>query len=260
MDLGLQNKIALVTGGSRGIGKAVVAGLLGEGCRVAFTARTEATLNETARELQQIASAENIFPIPADMTVQEHVEQALQAIFEKWGRLDILVNNVGGSLGGGGFNKSSEEQLRGVFEINLFAAYNTTKLAVPYIQQGGRGGRVITISSVWGRESGGGAAYNAAKAAEIAMSKAMAQDLAKEGILVNTVAPGSILFPGGGWDKRFKDNPEARRQFIERDLPLGRFGSPEEVANVVVFLASERASLVTGACWSVDGSQGRSNI
>lgn len=260
MDLGLQNKVALVTGGSRGIGKAVVAGLLSEGCRVAFTARTEATLNETARELQQIGSAENIFPLQADMTVQEHVEQALHTIFEKWGQLDILVNNVGGSLGGGGFNKSSEEQLRGVFEINLFAAYNTTKLAVPYIQQGGRGGRIITISSVWGRESGGGAAYNAAKAAEIAMSKAMAQDLAKEGILVNTVAPGSILFPGGGWDKRFKDKPEARQQFIERDLPLGRFGAPEEVANVVVFLASERASLVSGACWSVDGSQGRSNI
>jgi 3-oxoacyl-[acyl-carrier protein] reductase len=260
MDLGLKDKVALVTGGSRGIGRAIVTGLLAEGCRVAFTGRTQATLETTAAELEKIAPAANILPVSADMTLRADIERAIAAAYERWGRFDILVNNVGGSLGGGGFGKSTEEQLRGVMDINLFAAYNASKAAVPLMQEQGRGGRIITVSSVWGRESGGGAAYNAAKAAEISLCKAMAQDLARDGILVNTVAPGSIEFPGGSWERRFKDNPESKKQFIAAELPLGRFGAPEEVANVVVFLASERGSLVTGACWSVDGCQSKSNI
>ncbi|HEX2913034.1 MAG TPA: SDR family oxidoreductase [Chloroflexia bacterium] len=260
MDLGLQDKVALVTGGSRGIGKAIVRGLAAEGCKVAFTGRTVETLEKAAAEIRESMPGASLLPIQADMTRSTEVEQAVAKAFNEFSSLDILVNNVGGSFGGGSFSHSSEEQWRTVFETNLFAALHASKAAIPYIQQGGQGGRIINISSVWGREAGGGAAYNAAKAAEISLGKAMAQDLAKDNILVNSVAPGSIMFEGGGWERRFRDNPAGRQQFIEKYLPLGRFGTPEEVANVVVFLASARASLVSGACWVVDGSQGNSNI
>ena len=119
---------------------------------------------------------------------------------------------------------------------------------------------IIMVSSIWGREGGGHITYNAAKAGEISMSKALAYELASDNIRVNTVAPGSILFPGGGWERRIKADPEGMATFVEQNLPLGRFGKPEEIANVVVFLASERASLVSGACINVDGCQSKSNI
>jgi 3-oxoacyl-[acyl-carrier protein] reductase len=121
-------------------------------------------------------------------------------------------------------------------------------------------GRIIFISSVYGRESGGRAAYNVAKAAEISLAKALARELAPEKILVNTVAPGSLMFPGSSWERRQKQDPEGMAAFVKLDMPLGRFGTPEEVANVVTFLASEQASLVSGACWTVDGGQSRSLI
>ena len=113
------------------------------------------------------------------------------------------------------------------------------------------------IASIWGREAGGGPSYNVAKAAEISLAKAMARDLAKDNIRVNSVAPGSILFPGGGWDRRSKADPEGMKAFVERDFPFQRFGKPEEVAAVVTFLCSPRASWVHGACVVVDGGQGR---
>jgi 3-oxoacyl-[acyl-carrier protein] reductase len=122
------------------------------------------------------------------------------------------------------------------------------------------GGRIINISSIYGRESGGAMTYNAAKASMISWSKALARQLAQDDILVNVVAPGSILFPGGSWERRQKENPDMIENFVKTDMPLGRFGRPEEVAAMVVFLASERASLMTGACVNVDGCQSRSNI
>jgi 3-oxoacyl-[acyl-carrier protein] reductase len=121
-------------------------------------------------------------------------------------------------------------------------------------------GRVIVISSVYGRESGGAPAYNAAKAAEISVVTSLAREVAARGVTVNCVAPGSVLWDGGGWDRRQKQDPEAIAEFISRDLPLKRFGSVPEVANVVAFLCSQQASLVNGACVAVDGGQSRSNI
>ena len=251
MHLGLNGRVALVTGGTRGIGLATAKALQVEGCAVAVCARSQPSI--------RAAEAEGLFAVAADVTSQEQVENLIQEVHKKFGQLDILVNNAGGSLGGGGFEASTIDQWTRVFDVNLFSALYASKAAVPLMREAGRG-RIIHISSIWGKEGGGGAAYNAAKAAMISLTKSMARDLAKDGILVNTVAPGSVWFEGGGWDQRMKKDPETIRRFVEADMPLGRFGSPEEVARLVVFLASEAASLITGACLVADGCQSHSNI
>ena len=251
MDLGLQGRVAAITGGTRGIGLAIADLLSEEGAHVAVCARSEASLEAVQNK--------GWLTIAADMTRETDAQRFLDATTRKWGRLDILVNNVGGSLGGGSFTESTVEQWRAVLDVNVMATLYASKAAIPYMKKAGWG-RIIQIASVWGRESGGGSAYNAAKAAVISMSKSMSQDLASDGILVNVVAPGSVWFPDGGWDKRMQADPAKIEAFVKTDMPLGRFGKPEEVAAVVALLASDRAGLVTGACWAVDGSQGKSNI
>jgi 3-oxoacyl-[acyl-carrier protein] reductase len=141
----------------------------------------------------------------------------------------------------------------------LFPAIRASRLAVPHMKARG-GGSIVMIASIWGRESGGRMTYNAVKAAEISLAKAMAQQLAPSNIRVNSVAPGSILFPGGSWHKRQQADPEGMVEFIKRDLPFGRLGRADEVAHVVCFLASPKASWVSGASITVDGCQSRSNI
>ena len=251
MDLGIKGRVAAITGGTRGIGLAIAELLAEEGAHIAVCARSAASLEAIQNN--------NWLTLEADMTREADAQRFVDATISKWGHLDILVNNVGGSLGGGSFTESSIDPWRAVLDTNVMSTLYASKAAIPHMKKAGWG-RIIQIASVWGRESGGGSAYNAAKAAVISMSKSMAQDLAKDGILVNVVAPGSVWFPRGGWDKRRQADPAKIEAFVKADMPLGRFGNPEEVAAVVALLASDRAGLVTGACWTVDGSQGRSNI
>jgi 3-oxoacyl-[acyl-carrier protein] reductase len=142
---------------------------------------------------------------------------------------------------------------------NLYPATRLSLAALPGMRKAGWG-RIVVVSSLFGREAGGAPAYNAAKAAEISFTTSLAREVAREGVTVNSVAPGSILFEGGSWHRRLTADPETTQAFVEREIPLGRFGTPEEVASVVTFLCSVPASLVTGACWAVDGGQSRSNI
>jgi 3-oxoacyl-[acyl-carrier protein] reductase len=256
MDLGLRGKVAVVTGGSRGIGRAVAVGLASEGCRVAISARDAAQVEATTGELRALG-VEGL-GVAGDMTRPEDVARLVERTTSTFGGVDVLVNNVGGGRGGR-FEQLTDEDFIWTLEVNLLAAVRATRLVVPSMRQRG-GGRIITISSIWGRESGGDAPYNAAKAAEISLTKQLARELAPDKILVNCVAPGSILFPGGGWDRAMRRDPEGMAEMVRRELPLGRFGRPEEVAAVVVFLASVQASLVSGACIVVDGCQSRSNI
>lgn len=256
MELGLRGKVVIVTGGSRGLGRATALGLAGEGCDVAISARDQQGIDRTVEEIR--AKGARALGVSADMTQAADIQRLVEETVAAFGGVDILVNNVGGARGGK-FVDSTEADFVSALEVNFLAALRASRLVVPEMKKRG-GGRIITISSIWGRESGGLPAYNAAKAAEISLSKALARELGSEGILVNTVAPGSILFPGGSWERRVQADPKGMADFVRRDLPLGRFGRPEEIANVVVFLASERASLVNGACINVDGGQSRSNI
>src|SRR5207237_4592457 len=145
------------------------------------------------------------------------------------------------------------------FDQTLFPAIRASRMAIPHMKSRG-GGSIIMIASIWGRESGGRMTYNAVKAAEISLAKAMAQQLAPANIRVNSVAPGSIFVAGGSWHKRQQADPAGIADFIKRELPFGRFGRADEVANIVAFLASSRASWISGASIAVDGVQGRSNM
>jgi 3-oxoacyl-[acyl-carrier protein] reductase len=256
MDLGLNGKVALVTGSSRGIGRSIALGLAEEGCNVSLCARGEETLRRTEAEVK--AKGVQTVATAVDMMQAGGVQQVVQNTLDAFGHIDILINNVGGSKWTP-FGEVADEEWNEIFDMNLWAAVRATRAALPSMQEQGSG-VVITISSIFGREAGGPVTYNATKAAEISMAKTLAKELAPGGIRVNTIAPGSIIFPGGNWQKRLDEDPEGIGNFVKQEIPWGRFGTPEEVANVVVFVASPRASWVTGACINVDGCQSRSLI
>jgi 3-oxoacyl-[acyl-carrier protein] reductase len=259
MDLGLTDKVAIVTGSSRGLGLASARALVAEGCRVTICARGAEQLAEAALEVEALARRpQMVLSVQADVSTAAGVELLIGRTVETFGGLDILVNNVGRAAGTDLLG-TSDGEWQAAFDETLFPAIRASRQAAPLMRQRG-GGVVLLIASIWGRESGGRMTYNAVKAAEISLGKSMAQQLAPLNIRVNSIAPGSILFPGGSWHKRQQSDPEGIAAFVERELPFGRFGRAEEVGAVVAFLASTRASWISGACIPVDGCQGKSNI
>ena len=258
MDLQLTDRIALVTGSSRGLGLASARTLLAEGCKVAICARGAERLAEAAETLRRDSGADRVLAVQADLSTAEGVAAVVGRTVEHFGGLDILVNNVG-RAGGGGIVETDDAAWTAAFDETLFPAIRASRLAVPHLRARG-GGAIIVIASIWGRESGGRMTYNAVKAAEISLAKSMARELAPHGIRVNSVAPGSISFPGGSWHRRQQEDPEGMAAFVREQLPFGRFGRAEEVGAVVAFLASPRASWVSGASVTVDGCQSRSLI
>ena len=259
MDLELTDKIAIVTGSSKGLGLASARALVAEGCRLTICARGESKLHESADELRRVAGAsERVIAVAADLATAAGVETVFQRTTDAFGGVDILVNNVGVARGAG-IADTSDADWQEAFDQTLFPAVRASRLAVPIMRRRG-GGAIVMIASIWGRESGGRMTYNAVKAAEISLAKAMAQQLAGDNIRVNSVAPGSIRFPGGSWDRRVQEDPDGMAEFVRRELPFGRFGRPEEVGAVVAFLVSARASWISGASVPVDGCQSRSLI
>jgi 3-oxoacyl-[acyl-carrier protein] reductase len=256
MHLGLQNKVAIVTGSSRGLGFAAAKSLAAEGCRVCICARGAERLEAAADEVATVAGdMSRVLAVAADVTTRDGVARVVEQTVETFGGLDILVNNVG-AAGGGSLLETSDEQWQEAFDQTLLPAIRASRLAVPHIQRRG-GGAIVIIASIFGREAGGRTAYNAVKAAEISVAKSMAQQLAASGIRVNSVSPGSILFEGGSWWKRQQADPMGIAEFVKRELPFGRFGRAEEVGDVVAFLCSDRASWISGTSVVVDGCQSR---
>ena len=259
MDLGLTDKIAIITGSSRGLGLASARALVAENCRVCICARGEERLAEAALEVEAVAKKPGmVAAVQADVSTPAGIELVIEKTVERFGGIDILVNNVG-RAGGSDILATTDAEWQDAFDETLFPAIRASRAAIPHMKTRG-GGSIIMIASIWGRESGGRMTYNAVKAAEISLAKAMAQQLAPLNIRVNSVAPGSILFPGGSWHKRQQADPAGIAEFIKRDLPFARFGRADEVGNVVAFLASSRSSWISGASIPVDGCQGKSNI
>jgi len=259
MDLGIKGKYALVTGGSHGIGRAIALALADEGCNVAICARGKERLSNIYNELM----SRDVEPIclQADVTKLDDIERVIGATIGEWGTLHVLVNNVGGGgrWGSDIVEETVEDVWLDVYNKNALAAVRFTMRAIPFMRKQ-KWGRVVTISSRHGREGGGRPWFNMAKSAEISLMKTLAMNpaLARDGITFNSVAPGGIMISDTGWEKEQKQNPEEFRKMVDSQFPLGRLGTPEEVANIVTFLCSEQASLVNGASIAVDGGESRS--
>jgi len=256
MDLQLTDRVAIVTGSSQGLGLASARSLVEEGCRVTICARRAENLQQAAAQLtSETARADAILAVTADVSTAEGASAVVDATVARFGRIDILVNNVG-KAGGTDIVATADEDWQQAIDQTLYPAIRMSRLVVPHMRRSG-GGVILMMASIWGRESGGRMTYNAVKAAEISLAKAMANQLARDQIRVNSIAPGSISFEGGTWWMRQRDDPQGIGEFIKREIPSGRFGRAEEVGDVVAFLASPRASWITGACIPVDGGQGR---
>ena len=244
---------ALVTGAAGGIGSVICSVLADAGADIAAVDRDLTELEPVVEAVR--GDGRRCEAFAADLATIEGPRAAAAAALAAFGGIDILVNNVGSSMGTDLLG-TGDEVWQQALEQNLYPSIRASRLAVPYMEQRG-GGAIIIIASIYGREAGGRMTYNAVKAAEISLAKSLAQQLAPMNIRVNSVSPGSILFEGGSWWKRQQDDPAAIAEFVKRELPFGRFGRPEEVGDVVAYLASPRASWISGTSVVVDGCQSR---
>ena len=251
MDLGLKGKVAVVTGGTQGIGRATALRLAGEGANVAICSRTQAAVEETAAAIGKLGVQG--LGVQADMSKAADVERFMKAVIERFGRIDILVNNAGTSKRGA-FLELTDEEWSADIELKVFGAIRCTRLAVPHMKSQG-GGRIINIT-ISSAKQPGAQSYptSVSRAAGLAITKALSKEFAADNILVNTICIGKIK--SGQHERRFtKDGTGADKYYanMAKDIPMQRVGEAEEVANVITFLASGAASYVTGSSINLDG-------
>ena len=253
MNLELNGKCALVTGGSAGIGFAIASALAAEGCDIGICGRDSEKLEQALDRLR--AHGVNVVGLAADVTIREQAEEFVEACGTLLGGVDVLVNNVGGSVGGPLMSSSDDDWLA-TLELNVVQTVRMIRLVAERMAATG-GGAIVNISSIsgWHPQLSGTLQYGAAKAALVYLTEPLALELADARIRVNTVSPGSILWDGGGWHRYRSENPGLFAQHVEDSFPHARLGTDEEVATAVAFLASERASWINGRHLPVDGLQ-----
>ena len=258
MDLGLKGKVALVTGGSKGIGKAVARGLADEGAKVAICARTRTEVEATAAALAKATGGE-VFAVAGDLTREADVQKIVDATVGRFGRIDILVNNAGAAPGGLLLDLT-EEHWQTALQLKFMGFVRCMKAVIPHMLKQG-GGRIVNIVGNDGvKPIGIELTPSAANAADLAVTVALDEQYGKHNICINAVNPGPVAterwdFLIGGIAKVRKISVDEAQQRAERSIPLGRICTPEEVANVAVFVASERASFMNGALITLDGGQ-----
>lgn len=256
----MAERIALVTGSSRGIGLGIARRLLADGAVVWLTGRERSRLEEARASLVEAAArpaSRSTYVFEGDLTRTDGIEACLAEIEGEHGGLDVLVLNLGSGSSPNELGVDRDEWLR-MIALNLLGSVQTAERAVP-LMEGREGAAVVFVSSIAGSEAiGAPIAYGAAKAGVGHAAKELARRLAPRGVRVNVVEPGNVYFPGGSWARKLEEEPEEVRAMLRRDVPMGRFGTPEEVASAVSFLASEEASFITGARLRVDGGQTRS--
>lgn len=256
MDLRLGDRASLVTGGTRGIGRAIAVRLTEEGCRVGVCGRARGALRETAEYLRGLGA--DAVGVEADVSRAGEVERFVADRAGSFGSMDLLVANVGGTSGGPLLDSTREDWER-TMGLNLLHAVDAVRAAVPFMAGGG-GGSVLLVASISGSKPAPMAQYGAAKVAEIYAAGALARELAPQRIRFNALSPGSIFFEGGSWERMREREPERFAAFEREEFPWGRLGRPKEVADVAAFLLSERASWINGANVPVDGAQGKASI
>jgi 3-oxoacyl-[acyl-carrier protein] reductase len=256
MELGLKNKSMLVSGSSKGIGLAIAESLLQEGARVQISGRDEKILKNTFKVLSERYSPVNIDIFCGDLTQPEMINKAICQLIDRFDGLDGVIANIGSGSGPSGWDLSSSDW-HSITDVNLFSSMALATSAIPHLK--GRDNPSITfISSIAGVEAiSAPIPYSAAKAGLQQAAKNLARLLGPEDIRVNTVAPGNVLVPGGSWDSKLNEKPNQVEKYLKSEVPQGRFADPLEIADAVVFLASARASFISGALLCVDGAQTR---
>ena len=251
MELGLKGKVAVVTGGSEGIGAATAIRLALEGAKVAICARRREPLDKVAAEIR--ARGGEAFVQPTDMSKAADVERFIKAVVDCYGRIDILVNNAGSSIRGP-FLEVKDETWQQDLELKVFGAIRASRLVIPHMKKQG-GGRIVNISTVAGKQPGPASApTSVSRAAGLALTKALSKEYAADNILVNAVCIGKVR--SGQHERRIareKLDPAAYYAKVSEEVPMGRVGEPGEVANVITFLVSDAASYVTGSSIHLDG-------
>lgn len=256
MDLELQDKTAFVAGSSRGIGLAIARAFLREGAKVVISGRNAESLAKAKALLATEAEPQCILSIQADMTDAADIEHALAETMNTFGGIDVVVANVGSGSARGGWQLTTDDW-QSVLNMNLLGSMILASAAIPHLLA--RKGNLVFISSIAAVEAiNAPLTYSAAKVALQSAMKNLSRLVGPQGVRINAVAPGNILFSGGTWESKLQARREFFEQYIESEVPLQRFGRPEEIADAVIFLASERASFITGACLVVDGGQTRS--